>query len=59
MVRMSIQGPQGISFKSENRGAWVAQSIKRPTPDFGSGHDLTLHEIGPRVRFCADSSEPA
>ena len=23
-------------------GAWVAQSVKRPTLDFGSGHDLTV-----------------
>ena len=22
-------------------GSWVAQSVKGPTPDFGSGHDLT------------------
>ena len=29
------------------------------TLDFGSGHDLTLHEIEPRVRLCADGEEPA
>ena len=34
---------------------WVAQSVKRLT---GSGHDLTVHELEPRVRLCADSSEP-
>ena len=26
--------------------------------DFGSGHDLTVCELEPRVRFCADGSEP-
>ena len=26
--------------------------------DFGSGHDLTVHEFEPRVRLCADSSGP-
>ena len=25
-------------------GAWVAQSVKHPTLDFGSGHDLTVRE---------------
>ena len=28
------------------------------TLDFGSGHDLTVHEFEPCVRFCADSEEP-
>ena len=23
-------------------GAWVVQSVERPTPDLGSGHDLTV-----------------
>ena len=26
--------------------------------DFGSGHDLTIREFKPRIRLCADSSEP-
>ena len=42
--------------------AWVAQSIKHSTLDFGSGHDLMVHEIEPhkpRSRVCADSREPA
>ena len=29
------------------RGAWVAQLAERGTPDFGSGHDLTVHEFQP------------
>ena len=39
-------------------GAWVAQSVERPTLDFGSGRDLMVGEIEPRVRLCADSVEP-
>ena len=26
--------------------------------DFGSGHDVTVHEFETHVRLCADSSEP-
>ena len=26
-------------------GAWVAQSVEHPTLDFGSGHDLMVHEF--------------
>ena len=26
--------------------------------DFGSGHDLVVHEFKPRVGLCADGSEP-
>ena len=43
------------AFKLKYRDTWVAQSVERPTPDFGSGHDLTVHEIEP----CADSTEAA
>ena len=32
----------------------MAQSVKRPTLDLGSGHDLTVHEIGPHVGLCTD-----
>ena len=28
-------------------GAWVAQSVKRGTLDFGSGHDLTIGSSSP------------
>lgn len=27
------------------RGAWMAQSVKHPTSDFGSGHNLKSPEI--------------
>ena len=30
-------------------GAWVAQLVKQPTLDFGSGHDLTVREIEPLI----------
>ena len=40
-------------------GAWLAQSVKRPTLGFGSGHDLTVREFEPRIGLCADSAEPA
>ena len=36
----------------------MAQSVKHPTPDFGSGHDLTVYEFEPQVGLCADT-EPA
>ena len=26
--------------------------------DFGSGHDVSVHEFEPRVGLCADGSEP-
>ena len=37
----------------------MARSVKHPTLDFCSCHDLTVHGIEPCVRFCADSVEPA
>ena len=37
----------------------MAQSVKRPTLDFGSGHDLVVCEIEPWVGLSADSVEPA
>ena len=47
-----------MSIKNRmNRGTWVAQSVKRPTPDLSSGHDLTVREFEPCIRLCADSSE--
>ena len=37
----------------------MAQSVKRQTLDFGSGHDLTVREFEPCMGLCADSVEPA
>ena len=31
-----------LSLKSLSRGTWVAQWVKRPTLDFGSGRDLRV-----------------
>ena len=36
----------------------MAQLVKRLTPGFGSGHDLTVHELELGVGLCADSVEP-
>ena len=33
--------------------------VKRPTLDFGSGHDLLVRGIEPLVGLCADSVEAA
>ena len=41
------------------RGTWVAQSVKHLTRDFGSGHDLLILGIQPRVRLHTHSMEPA
>ena len=35
------------------RGTWVAQLVKGPTLDFGSGHDLMVRVIEPHVSLCA------
>ena len=37
----------------------MAQSLKRPTLDFGSGHDLVVHEVKSCVGLCTESIEPA
>ena len=37
----------------------MAKSVKRPTLDFGSGHDLMVHEIEPCLGLRVDSEEPA
>ena len=39
--------------------AWVAQSVKPLTLDFGSGHDLLVREIKPRNGLCAEGMGPA
>ena len=37
----------------------MAQSVKRQTPDFHSGRDLTVGGFEPHIGLCADSMEPA
>ena len=46
-------------IKAIHGGAWVAQSLKRLTLDFGSGHDFMVHEFESCVGLCAVSVEPA
>ena len=36
----------------------MAQSVKHPAVDFGSGQDLTVHGIKPHVSLPADRMEP-
>ena len=40
-------------------GTWMAHWVECLILDFGSGHDLTVHEIKAPVRYCADSTESA
>ena len=42
-----------------SRGAWVAQSGKRLTLGFSSGHDLPVRGFKPRMGLCAGGTEPA
>ena len=54
------KGGDGISGgKKELWGAWVVQSVKCLTLNFGLGHDLRVHDIEPRIRLCVDSAGPA
>ena len=50
----TLENSMEVPQKVKNRGAWVAQSVKRLQP----GHDLAVREFEPRVRFWADGSEP-
>ena len=36
----------------------MAQSVKHPTLDIGSGHDLMVRGFEPKVGLCANSKEP-
>ena len=44
-------GPKTVK-KCKGRGAWVAQSVKHPTLNCGSGPDLTVRGIEPHVGLC-------
>ena len=37
----------------------MTQSVKHPTLDYGSGHDLTVCEFESHMGLCADSMDPA
>ena len=47
---------QNTCKNQKKRGAWVAQSVEQPALDFGSGHDLMVHEFEFHIGLCADSS---
>ena len=47
-------------IKNRNdRGAWVAPSIKHLTLGLGSGRDLMVCGIEPHIRLCAAGVKPA
>ena len=37
----------------------MAQSVERPTLDFGSGHDLVVRKFEPYFGLSTDNAEPA
>ena len=51
--------PSGSFEKFCLWGARVPQTVECLTLGFGSGHDLTVHEIETRVGLRADRAEPA
>ena len=55
--RVEMVSPTQALRTLQRGGTWVAQSVKRLTPGFGSGHDLTVGGFEPRVRLCANSAE--
>jgi len=38
---------QNVVLRMKEWGAWVAQSVKHPTLDFGSGHELRVVSSSP------------
>jgi len=54
--RLRYSSNVGISdqeFRTTIRGAWVAQSVKRPTLGFGSGRDLSIMRSSPKSGWCS------
>ena len=52
-------GHCGEYYDKDEYGRWVAQSVKHPTLDLGSGHDVVVCGIEPHVGPCTDSVGPA
>ena len=48
-----------LFFTTKNWDAWVTESVKHLTVDFGADHALTVYEFEPCVGLSADSVEPA
>ena len=58
--KLSRRSPMSHGFKSvSERGPRMAQSVKCPTLDYGSGHDLMVHGFEPHVGLCTGSVELA
>ena len=47
-----------LFLKTSLEGCLGGLVLKLLTLDFGSGQDLTVHEIEPYVALCTDSTEP-
>ena len=54
-----VQQQEDVLQLKQSQGApgWPSQ-LSLWTPGFGSGCDLTVRESEPRIRLCADSTEP-
>ena len=49
LVKVMRTTPQLSTERRTFQGAWVAQSVKCPTPGFGSGHDLRAVRSSPAL----------
>ena len=47
-----------MPHRKERCGTWVTWSVQHLTLGFGSGHDLVVRGIEPRLRFHTDDMEP-
>ena len=48
------------ALRMNRRGAWVAQSVKHPALDLGSGEDLAVCGFESRTEFCTNNgAQPA
>ena len=46
---IDYQTVDGSTKKSKRTGTWMAQSVKYPTLDFSSGHDLRVLGLSPTL----------
>ena len=53
-----MTGAEKIFKNTQTKGTWMAQSIKHPTLDFHSGHDLMVCKFKPCIGLRADGAEP-
>ena len=49
----------GEEFENHFLGEPGWLSRLSPTDDFGTGHDLMVHEIRPHIELCTDSAKAA